>query len=75
MGLLLLKLLAVGLDWKLVYILQKTFQDMVLDSYLQQTASNQVTLSDVFNLFFEITSATKLAHYFFLAKYVLSKIA
>ena len=65
MGLLLLKLLAVGLDWKLVYILQKTFQDMVLDSYLQQTASSQVTLSDVFNVIFEIASATKLAHYFF----------
>ena len=65
MGLLLLKLLAVGLDWKLVYILQKTFQDMVLDSYLQQTASSQVTLSDVFNVIFEIAPATKLAHYFF----------
>ena len=65
MGLLLLKLRAVGLDWKLVYILQKTFQDMVFDSYLQQTASSQVTLSDVFNVIFEIAPATKLAHYFF----------
>ena len=40
----LLKLRAVGLDCKLVYILGKTVQDMVLDSYFQQIASNQVTL-------------------------------
>ena len=31
-------------DCKLVYILGKTVQDMVLDSYLQQIASSQVTL-------------------------------
>ena len=30
-------------DCKLVYILGKTAQDMVLDSYLQQIASSQVT--------------------------------
>ena len=30
-------------DCKLVYILQKTVQDMVLDSYLRQIASGQVT--------------------------------
>ena len=65
MGLLLLKLQAVRLDWKLVYILGKTFQDMVLDSYLQQIASSQVILSDVSDVVFEITSATKFAHCFF----------
>ena len=64
MGLLLLKLQAVRLDWKLVYILGKTFQDMVLDSYLQQIASSQVILSDVSDVVFEITSATKFAHCF-----------
>ena len=30
-------------DCKLVYILGKTVQDMVLDSYLRQIASSQVT--------------------------------
>ena len=43
MGLLLLKVRAVGLDCKLVYILGKTVQDMVLDSCFRQIASGQVT--------------------------------
>ena len=43
MVLLLLKLRAVGLDFKLVYILEKTVQDMFLDSYFRQIASSQVT--------------------------------
>ena len=63
MGLLLLRLWSVGLDWKFVYIPGKTFQDMVLDSYLHQIASSKVTLSDVFNVIFERISATKFAHY------------
>ena len=42
MGLLLLKLRAVGLDCKLVYILGKTVEDMVLESYFRQIASSQV---------------------------------
>ena len=40
LGLLLLKLQAVGLDCKLVYILGKTVQDMVLESYLGQIANS-----------------------------------
>ena len=43
MVLLLLKLRAVGLDYKLVYILGKTVQDMVLESYFRQIASSQGT--------------------------------
>ena len=47
MGLLLLKLRGVGLDFKLAYILGKTVQDMVLDSYFRQIASSQVTSHQV----------------------------
>ena len=54
MVLLLLKLWAAGLDWKLVYILGKTVENIVLDSYFRQIASSQVTLFDVFNVSFEI---------------------
>ena len=39
----LFKLRAIELDFKLVYILGKTVQDMVLDSYFRQIASSQVT--------------------------------
>ena len=39
-------------DCKLVYILGKTVQDMVLDSYLQQIASSQVTSVWCFECYF-----------------------
>ena len=38
-----LKLRTVGPDCKLAYILGKTVQDMILDSYFPQIASSQVT--------------------------------
>ena len=43
MGLLLLKLRAVELESKLVYIVGKIVEDKVLDSYLRQIASGHVT--------------------------------
>ena len=39
-------------DCKLVYILGKPVQDMVLDSYLQQIASGQVTPFSRFKCYF-----------------------
>ena len=41
-------------DCKLVYILGKTVQDMVLDSYFRQIASGQVTSFWCFSVIFEI---------------------
>ena len=52
MGLLLLKLWVIGLDCKLVYILGKTVQDMVLERFFRQIASDVVL--KFFNVIFEI---------------------
>ena len=79
MGQLFLKLRAVGLDCKLVYILGKTVQYVVLDSYLRQIASRW-RCSDVFNVIFEIDRHLFVVfllltlNIIFLAKYVVSKV-
>ena len=44
MSLLLLKLRALELNWKLVYILERTVQETVLDSYFQHIASDSLTI-------------------------------
>ena len=81
MCLLLLKLQAVGLDFKLGYILGKTVQDMVLDSYLRQILVVRWLRSDVFNIVFEISKHLFLVFLlltlnivFFFAKYVVRKV-
>ena len=63
----------------MVYILGKTVQEMVLDSYLRQIPTSQVT-SNVFNVIFEINRQLFLVFLLltlnidFLAKYDVSKV-